>query len=404
MSRPALEVADIIRLHADDYRRMRGGRLTSAEEYVLRTLAACRTSVLGGHLEQCDHCGQERPAYNSCHDRHCPKCQAAARGEWLQQRQAELLPVNYFHVVFTLHHLLAPLALQNKEVIYGILFRAVAETLQEIAAAPKHLGAQIGFLAVLHTWGQQLLQHPHLHCVVPGGGLAPDGSRWIAAEEDFFLPVKVLSRKFRGKFLDFLRRAYTQGKLDFHGRLTHLKDPKEFNRLVSACYDTEWVVYAKPPFGGPEQVLKYLARYTHRVAISNHRLVSLEDGEVTFRYQDYADGSKQKQMTIPATEFLRRFLLHVLPSGFVRIRYYGFLANRNRKTKLARCRDLLGEVSGEALPEASELPEAKEEPSAGEDSSQACPQCGIGRMRVVFRAARPSGRKLMGLPWPFDTS
>jgi hypothetical protein len=368
---------------------------------VLRSLAACRTAVLGGHLEQCGECGHRRPAYNSCRNRHCPKCQAAARAAWLDARRAELLPVPYFHVVFTLPEQLGPLALQNKHVLYDILFRAAAETLQEIAADPKHLGAEIGFLAVLHTWGQNLLDHPHLHCVVPGGGLSPDGSRWISCRnEDFLLPVKVLSAVFRGKFLDYLKRAFAQGQLGFHGRLADLAQPDAFARLLGECYDRKWVVYAKRPFGGPEQVLKYLARYTHRVAISNQRLISLENGHVTFRWKNYAQGNQQQTMTLSGVEFLRRFLLHLLPSHFVRIRHYGFLANRHRSEKLARCRELLGVTAGEP-PE--EVPvEAPQEPKEGPDP-QRCPVCG-GHMRAVAHCPRPSGRQLLQIPWPWNTS
>jgi len=402
-NRPALEVADIIRAHGEEYRQARGGKITFAEEYVLRSLAACRTAILGGHLEECHECGHRRPAYNSCHNRHCPKCQAAARGAWLAARRAELLPVPYFHVVFTLPDHLSPLALQNKGVLYELLFRAAAETLQEVAATPRHLGAKIGFLAVLHTWGQNLLDHPHLHCVVPAGGLSPDGSRWIACpKKHFFLPVRVLSAVFQGKFLDSLKRAFAAGKLSFHGRLAELAQPDAFRRLLSTCYDTKWVVYAKRPFGGPEQVLKYLARYTHRVAISNQRLISLEDGRITFRWKNYAEGNQQQTMTLTALEFLRRFLLHRLPSHFVRIRHYGFLANRHREEKLARCRELLGVMIPETPTEPSEEPRINQEPKEEQDPKP-CPVCG-GRMRMVEHHPRPGGRQLMEIPWPWDTS
>jgi Putative transposase/Transposase zinc-binding domain len=397
-ARPKLEVADVIRGHGEAYRRWRGGKLSSAEAYVLRSLAACRTAVLGGHLEQCGACGHRRPAYNSCRNRHCPKCQGAARAAWLDARRAELLPVPYFHVVFTLPDQLSRLALQNKEVLYNLLFRAAAETLQEVAATAKHLGAEIGLLAVLHTWGQNLLDHPHLHCVVPGGGLSPDGSRWIACrKEDFFLPVRVLSAVFRGKFLDGLKRAFHQGKLAFCGRLAELARPDAFHGLVAECYQRKWVVYAKPPFGGPEQVLKYLARYTHRVAISNRRLISIEDGLVTFRWKNYADGGRRQTMTLAAVEFLRRFLLHVLPSHFVRIRHYGLLANRHRAKKLARCRELLGQSACKTPVEPLATPPADEEPA------NPCPLCG-GRMHTVEQRPRLSGRDLLTLPWPWDTS
>jgi len=398
-ARPKLEVADIIRGHGEAYRRWRGGRLSSEEEYVLRSLAACRTAVLGGHLEECGECGHRRPAYNSCRNRHCPKCQGARRAAWLDARRAELLPVPYFHVVFTLPDRLSPLALQNKQLLYNLLFRAAAETLQEVAATPRHLGAEIGLLAVLHTWGQNLLDHPHLHCVVPGGGISPDGSRWIACrKEDFFLPVRVLSEVFRGKFLDGLQRAFRQGKLELYGRLAELASPEAFRRLLAECYRRRWVVYAKPPFGGPEQVLKYLARYTHRVAISNSRLISLEDGRVTFRWKNYADGNRQQTMTLSAVEFLRRFMLHRLPSHFVRIRHYGLLANRHRAKKLARCRQLLDQPVCESPAE----PPANE-PILQDPLPHACPVCG-GPMRTAEQRPRPSGRELRSLPWPWDTS
>jgi hypothetical protein len=290
MTRPRLEVADVVREHGDAFLDRYGNVLLPQQRRVLSDIAACRTATLGGHVEACDRCGHQRIAYNSCRNRHCPKCQAGAAAEWTEDRRAELLPVAYFHVVFTLPAVLGPIALQNPRVVYGLLFQAAAETLQQIAADPKHLGAEIGFLSVLHTWGQNLQHHPHVHCVVPGGGLALDGSRWIACRPRFFLPVRVLSRVFRGKFLARLRAAFEQGKLSFHGRLAALADPVEFRRRLAASARTEWVVYAKPPFGGPEQVLKYLARYTHRVAISNHRLLAQEGGKVTFRWKDYVNG------------------------------------------------------------------------------------------------------------------
>jgi len=401
--RPSLEVAEIIRRHGDDYRKFRGKRMTPAEEYTMRMLAACRTAVLGGHLDRCDACGHQRPAYNSCHNRHCPKCQAAARAAWLRARQSELLPVPYFHVVFTLPGRLGPLALQNKVVIYNLLFQSAAETLQQIAADPRHLGAEIGILAVLHTWGQNLHHHPHLHCVVPGGGLAPDASRWIGCKEDFFLPVRVLSVVFRGKFLDRLRHAFAEGKLSFHGQLAPLAKPEAFARLIGDCYQTDWVVYAKPPFGGPTQVLKYLARYTHRVAIANRRLVSLEDGHVTFRWKNYAEDNRKETMTLSAVEFLRRFFLHLVPSRFVRIRHYGFLANRHRAKKLARCRELLSESADAASSEPLGQPEATSPEEPNDAEPKPCPVCG-GRMRRIESGPRPSGRQLLRSPWPWNSS
>jgi hypothetical protein len=354
---------------------------------VLRDLVACRTAALGGHVERCNHCGHQRIAYNSCRNRHCPKCQAGARAKWLDQRAAELLPVPYFHVVFTLPNQLGPLALQNRAVVYGILFQAAAATLLEVAADPKHLGAEIGVLAVLHTWGQNLMHHPHLHCVVTGGGLSPDGLQWVGSREKFFLPVRVLGRVFRGKFLHLLREALRKGSLAFSGELTALQTPRQFERLLDASVVKDWVVYAKPPFGGPEQVLKYLARYTHRVAISNRRLMRMDDGKVSFRWKDYAEGSTEKTMTLDAGEFIRRFLLHVLPSGFVKIRHYGFLSNRLRREKLAVARRLLG-----VKEEPSPSPVAAEDSLAVDDASatavdavRTCPVCGQGAMVVVER-------------------
>ena len=366
----------------------------------MKELALCRTAALGGHLDQCDQCGHCQPSYNSCRNRHCPKCQAAARGEWLEARCAELLPVGYFHVVFTLPEEIAQIALQNKAVIYNLLFQTSAQALQEIAADPRHLGAEIGFLSVLHTWGQNLLHHPHIHCVVPGGGISPDRTRWVASPANFFLPVRVLSRVFRGKFLAGLRRAWRDGKLSFHGSLEPLRDDREFQRLIDRAYRREWVVYAKPPFGGAEQVLKYLARYTHRVAISNSRLVSTDNDRVTFRWKDYARGGKCTIMTLLAVEFLRRFLLHVLPAGFQRLRRYGFLANGQSQTKLELCRRLLRQPSSTAD---APLKSVTETGSEGEAAAPICPVCRQGRLRLRAETTRPTLRKVMA-SWPFDTS
>jgi hypothetical protein len=378
--RPPYEVADVVRAHGKEFVEEFGHLLDSGHLRALHAIENCRTAILGGNLNACDRCGHRVNSYNSCRNRHCPKCQAAAREKWLADRTAELLPVPYFHVVFTLPHLLAPLALQNKRVLYGILFRAVSETLLEVAADPKHLGANIGFLGVLHTWGQNLSHHPHIHCVVPGGGLSPDRSSWIGSGDHFLLPIKVLSRVFRGKFLAFLRKAFRQGKLQFHGALAELATHRGFGCLLRKAYGCEWVVYTKPPFGGPEHVIRYLARYTHRVAISNHRIVSVADGQVTFLWKDYAHGNKQKKMTIAAAEFLRRFFQHILPKGFVRIRHFGFLANRQRKALLERCRDLLNAHpaaphAGSGVASPVELP--------------ICPACRLGRLRIVERI--PSG-------------
>lgn len=306
----------------------------------MRAIELCRTAELGGHTQECDHCEHRQIAYNSCRNRHCPKCQGLARARWLEARQAELLPVEYFHVVFTVPEIVAQLALSNKKELYSLLFRATSETLLTIGADPKHLGVELGFLAVLHTWGQNLMHHPHLHCIIPGGGLLPGSAGWKACRKGFFLPVKVLSRMFRGKFLHGLKLLQQEGKLAFPGSLGQFAGAG-FAGLISQARATDWVVYAKRPFGGPEQVLAYLGRYTHRVAISNQRLISLSNGQVTFSWKDYREGQAHKAMTIPAQEFIRRFLVHVLPKSLVRIRYYGFLGNRVRRAKLQACRRLL---------------------------------------------------------------
>jgi hypothetical protein len=343
-----LELADILHRHGAAYRHLHAGSIDREQCRVMRAIEQCRTAALGGHLEQCDTCGHQRIAYNSCGNRHCPKCQSLARAAWLDRRQADLLPVPYFHVVFTLPQEISAIAFQNKRTVYDILFQATAETLQTIAADPKHLGATIGFIALLHTWGQNLVHHPHLHCVVPGGGLAADGTRWVACRPGFFLPVRVLSRLFRRLFLERLQHAFDAGVLGFFASLAHLSEPGEFARYLSVPRRTEWVVYAKEPFGGPQQVLDYLGRYTHRVAISNHRLLSLTDGHVTFRWKDYRHPDKPRVMRLHAYEFLRRFLLHVLPHGLQRIRHYGLLSNRLRVTRIAACRHLLGAPPAEA--------------------------------------------------------
>lgn len=375
MIRPPLEVADIIREAGKSLIEKNRGWLTWLHLKVLRAIEHCRTAALGGHLDQCSQCGHSAISYNSCRNRHCPKCQTNARNKWLAERSAELLPVRYFHVVFTLPHELAALALQNKRVIYDLLFRVSAETLIEVAADPEHLGAQLGFLSVLHTWGQTLLHHPHVHCVIPAGGLASDRSAWIPSSSKFFLPVKVLSRVFRGKFDAGLKRAFRRGKLSFHGGLRSLAEPNNFCRFRRQLFQHDWVVYAKRPFGGPEHVLHYLARYTHRVAISNHRLVSFKGGRVTFRWKDYAHGGKKREMTLSADEFLRRFLLHVLPARFVRIRHFGFLTNRHRSAALALCRQFLGEA-----------PKTQPEPPStpAPPSTWRCPRC-AGTMIILQR-------------------
>lgn len=378
-----LELADILRSYTSAFLDTYGTTVSPQQLRVLRDLVRCRTAELGGHVQECDCCGHQRIAYNSCRNRHCPKCQAAARAQWLDDRAAELLPVEYFHVVFTLPGALGPIALQNQRQVYGTLFRAAAETLLQIARDPRHLGADIGFLAVLHTWGQNLHLHPHVHCVVPGGGLSPDGSEWLSCRPGFFLPVRVLSRLFRGKFLALLERAFDQNQLGFYGQQQYLADPLAFRELIQSCWQTEWVVYAKRPFGGPEQVLKYLARYTHRVAISNQRLVKLEGDQVYFRWKDYAQGNRPKVMALDAVEFIRRFLLHVVPSGFMRIRHFGLLANRHRDAKLTVCRVLLGVSPAMAV--GREAPEQQEKAETRPSSLECCPVCGLGRMVVVAK-------------------
>ncbi|GEC56729.1 hypothetical protein ABIF38_008797 [Bradyrhizobium japonicum] len=338
--RPVLEVADILRRHGAAFRAAQGPRLSSDQRRVMAAIEACRTATLGGHVERCDDCGLVRVAYNSCRDRHCPKCQALARAQWLAERQADLLPVPYFHVVFTVPAPVAAIALQNKAVVYDILLKAAAETIRLISADPKHLGAETGMIAILHTWGQTLTHHPHAHCLVPGGGIAPDGS-WVHCRPGFFLPVRVLSRLYRRLFLEHLQAAFDSAKLQFFGHLAHLVEPAAFSRHLNALRKIEWVVYAKRPFGGPEQVLAYLGRYTHRVAIANGRLLTCEQGHVRFRWKDYRAGNKSKVMTLDTEEFIRRFLLHILPKGFRRIRHFGFLANACRAAKLARIRAAL---------------------------------------------------------------
>ena len=382
MDRPKWEVADVFRRYGEAYREKHGASMSTAQRRVMTAIEVCRTAALGGQIEQCDACGHQRICYRSCRNRHCPKCQSLARAEWIQRRQSELLDCQYFHVVFTVPEEIAAIAYQNKELVYGILFRAAAETLRTIAADPKHLGAEIGFFAVLHSWGSNLLHHPHLHCVVPGGGLSPDGTCWISCKPGFFLPVRVLSRLFRRLFLEHLQNAFDSGKLQFFSTLENLRDPQEFARYLAPLRNSEWVVYAKPPFAGPQQVLDYVGRYTHRVAISNNRLLDIEAGQVHFRYKDYRDQGQQKTMALSADEFIRRFLLHALPDGFQRIRYYGLLGNRHRQENLARCRQLLG------MPPAAE---AREPPQDYRDrhedltgtSLRECPVCHRGRMFTV---------------------
>jgi hypothetical protein len=386
MPSAALEVADIFRKHGEAYRAAHSLPLTQLK--VMRAIETCRTATLGGHIEQCDngHCQYTRNAYNSCRNRHCPKCQGLARAQWFESRQAELLPVEYFHVVFTLPEQIANLALYNQDVLYTILFRAASETLLTLGADPKHLGAQLGFFAILHTWGQNLLFHPHLHIVVPAGGLSPDYERFVpCSHRRFFLPVKVLSRLFRRIFLEALEDAFYHKQLQFPGSVVHLRDADLFHKYLYAMEKREWVVYAKPPFGGPEQVLKYLGRYTHRVAISNQRLLELKDGQVSFQWKDYRepeDKQQSKTMTVSADEFLRRFLLHALPKGFQRIRYFGFLSNRYRQEKLALCRQLIHGIRSDLLPPATACQELLEDLS--QPFIPCCPKCKLGHMRRIL--------------------
>lgn len=387
--RHRLEVADVLRTYGDAYLEAYGKTTSAQQRRVLHDLVRCRTAALGGHVEQCDACGHQRIAYNSCRNRHCPRCQAVARAEWLDNRTAELLPVPHFHVVFTLPHDIGPVALQNPRTVYNLLFQATAETLLQIAGDPKHLGARIGFLAVLHTWGQTLQYHPHLHCVIPGGGLSYDGTQWIDCREDFFVPVRILGRVFRGKFLAMLKAAFDSGNLGFYGQQQHLAEPEAFHNLLEPLYQTNWMVYSQPPLGKrPQRVLKYLARYTHQVAIANRRLIKMEKGVVHFHWKDYAHGHQQKVMALDAVEFIRRFLLHVLPNRFVRIRYFGLFANRHRQKTLQHCRQVLN-VSQD-IEESSTTATGSEEPSTEQDEpTDRCPVCHKGRMVIIEIRRRP---------------
>ena len=373
MSRPPLEVADLIRTAGSAFLERNRQWLGWKHRKVLLAIASCRTAALGGHLDECTRCGHRATiSYNSCRNRHCPKCQIAARDRWIAARQKELLPTRYVHVVFTLPAQLAPLAFQNKKLVYSLLLRSSAETLLEVARDPRHLGAEIGLFSVLHTWNQKLALHPHVHCVIPAGGLSLDHAHWVKSRSQFFLSIRVLRRVFRGKFVAALRQAFHEGQLHFHGKLAPLTQPKTFAAWLRPLFRKDWVVYSKRPFGGPEYVLHYLGRYTHRVAISNHRLISFADGQVTFRWRDSAHHNEQKLMTLSLDEFLRRFLRHLLPKGFVRIRHFGFLANRRRAKLLPLCFHLLGTTQ-------------PDRPSA-QDSGHLwiCPMCG-GPMKIVER-------------------
>jgi hypothetical protein len=381
VTRPAVEVADIARQYGAAYLARYGAVTSTTHRRVLQAIGQCRTAVLGGHKTQCDHCGHEKISYTSCRNRPCPKCQGRAQATWLAARERECLDVPYCHVVFPLPAALSPVALQTPREVYTLLLQTVAATLQTIARDPKHLGAEIGLLSVLHTWGQTLHHPPHLHCLVPAGGLAVDGSAWLPCRPQFFLPVRVLSRLFRRTFLTALDQAAVQGALVWQGTCQALASPPAWRHLVATLRQTEWVVYAKRPLAGPHAVLRYLARYTHRIAITNRRLLACEHGQVTFRWKDYQHGHRQRCMTLDAVELLRRFFLHVLPRGFQRIRHYGFLANGVRRAKLARCRQVLGQASV-ACPTASvavadTIAVLRQPPPA-----EACPRCHVGRMHV----------------------
>jgi hypothetical protein len=373
VTRPPFEVADIVRQHGDRVLETHRAWVTGHHRHVLRAIAQCRTAALGGHRDRCDQCAQPALWYNSCRDRHCPKCLTAARNAWVAAREQELLPVGYVHIVFTMPEPLARLALANKRVVYDLLFQAATETLLQVASNPKRLGGHLGGLMVLHTWGQRLQHHPHVHCVVPAGGLSRDETRWVHARPRFFLPIPVLRQVYRGKLIAGLREAFRRGRLNFPGSLAPLKTEGAFRAFLRSLYRQAWVVYAKPPFGSPAHVLHYLARYTHRVAISNHRLVAVDHSSVSFRWKDYRHGSQVRTLTLDVDEFLRRFLLHVLPKRFVRIRYFGFLASRCRTPQLAQCRLAL-EVA----------PPPPTEPAAVPRVSWPCPRCGAP-MRIVER-------------------
>jgi hypothetical protein len=382
MTRPTLEVADILRVHGDRFLDRYRSSFDFQQLKAFRAIQRCRTAALGGHCDACPRCGYQAISYNSCRNRHCPKCQAQARERWLTARERELLDTSYFHVVFTVPHELNVLALENPRLFYDLLFTAGLQTLLEIAADPKHLGAEIGVIAILHTWGQNLLLHPHIHCVIPAGGFSPDHRRWIRPRYAFFLPVRALSRVFRGKFLAGLKRLHHRRKLQCASPAAALADPRQFAKLLRRLHRHDWVVYAKPAFGGPMQVLRYLGRYTHRVAISNHRLLAFDQECVTFRWKDYVHGGKRGQMTLTATEFLRRFFLHVLPKGFVRIRHFGFLTNRFRASRLALARQLLTSSAS-----------AEQEITTHDVCSQSsclwhCPRCGTS-MIVIQRFTAP---------------
>jgi predicted Zn-ribbon and HTH transcriptional regulator len=391
MSRPTFEVADIVQAQGNRFVDCHRKWLSYQQLKVLRAIARCRTSSLGGHLDACSRCGYQAISYNSCRNRHCPKCQAQARQHWLTAREQELLDVSYFHVVLTLPHQLNALVRINPALLYDLLFAASAKTLLEVAADPKHLGAEIGFFSILHTWGQNLMLHPHIHCVIPLGGLTADHQHWVRPRYPFFLPVKVLSPVFRGKFVAGLKRAYRRKLLHLDGELQHLQQPKCFAAFLRTLFRQDWVVYAKPSFGGAESVLRYLGRYTHRVAISNHRLLDFDGESVTFRWKDYAHGGKQRKMKLTTVEFLRRFVQHILPLGFVRIRYFGFLANRWRARLIPLCRELQGNAT---------LPPALPPTAVATVIAWRCPRCGS----AMLVCERLTTQQLASSCVPADTS
>jgi len=402
--RPRWEVADVFRRYGEAYRRAHS--LPTSHLRVMHAIETCRTADLGGHVERCDVCGFERPAYNSCRNRHCPKCQALVKARWLEARERELLPVEYFHTVFTLPHALNPLAPSNKKAVYGLLFRAAAESLQEFGRDPRHgLGGKVGFSAILHTWDQQLNYHVHLHCLVPGGALSPDGQRWTPARQGFLFPVKALSEVFRGKFLAYLGKAFAAGELQFPGKTAPLGAPEAFQQLMQCLWSTPWVVYTKSSFPGPQNVLDYLGRYTHRVALSNHRITHVGDGQASFTYRDRKNQGAKKTLTLAAPEFIRRFLLHVLPKGFTRIRHFGFLASRSKASDLPRCRQLLGVASEPLVPDEKTTRDLLIE-LAGTDPAL-CPHCKRGTMRFLAALPPLHPRRHSAcppLPWIRDTS
>jgi hypothetical protein len=391
MARPLWEVADVIRMASSNFWDGLGKTLTWAQVKVLYAIVRCRTAALGGHRDRCTCCGHEEIVFHSCRNRHCPKCQVNAREKWLRKRQQELLPVEYFHIVFSVPHRLIPIIWQNKKTLLSLLFQTTAATLMQVAADPKRLGVEIGFLCILHTWGQTLQRHPHIHCVMPGGGLSPDHTRWISSHRRFFLPVKVLSQVFRTKFLESLEQAHRANKLFFRGKCAPLADPEAFADFLKPLSEQDWVVYAKPPFGGPEHVLQYLTRYTHRVAISNHRIVSVDESHVTFQWKDYAHNNAQRTKTLTCEKFLRRFLQHVLPKGLPRIRYFGWLANRRRGELLPLCRTLLNQPTPTA-----------QDPEPPQFTK--CPRCQGDMIIIEHLIAAQIRFSALGMKYAVDTS